>query len=189
MFYPAELFIPAGKQMLLSDHCLCDDNECCTIQFKRIYIASVTVKLAATVLEKKPFLQDKTLSRTRQKWGDPSEQRKKGDRGGGRNRREDRRCDCYGISLINQSSVYDWLQAGETEQLISSQLSCKSSLHVNTTIQIQPTVAQIFEKATKPHKASFLIIHVIVLFGGHVMMASYSSLLILYCKLYRFDKW
>lgn len=44
IIYPAELFIPAGKRMLLSDHCLCDDNECCTVQFK--LIASVWMKLA-----------------------------------------------------------------------------------------------------------------------------------------------
>lgn len=61
--------------MLLSDHCLCDDNECCPIQSKLIYIASVTIKLA--------------LSRNLGGWGGPGSlagqrRRKKGDRGGGR---------------------------------------------------------------------------------------------------------
>lgn len=58
--------------------------------------------------------------------------------------------------MISQSGVYDWLQAGEAEQLISSQLSCKSSLREYH--DANPTVAQIFDNATKPHKASFLTV-------------------------------
>lgn len=134
--------------MLLSDHCLCDDNECCTIQFERIYVVSVTIKLA---LSRNLVPNSQTSNSGRGKKKKP-----KLGKAGGRREEEGRveeknTCDCEGIRLmISQSGVYDWVQAGESEQLISSQLSSKSSLHVNTSMQIQPTVAQIMQKPHNP---------------------------------------
>lgn len=85
---------------------------------------------------------------------------KNGDRGGGRmDRGEEQTVWLLRYQFDDKSEWCIWLAAGrKTEQLPSSQLSCKSSLRLNTTMQIRPTVAQIFDNATKPHKASFLTV-------------------------------